>query len=152
MHSFRSVTGFTINFVPCMCHSGCDHNNPSLPASPPASVALQELLHCQLALTRSLVSHSRSLAQQLSDSITANYHYTTLEDTKKVKYSGTPLIWTPLGLKCPVKACTVFGTAKKVSCLLRCPHFWYVLIKGFHRIYFWIRLGRHKVVSTNLAK
>ena len=48
------------------------------------SEALDDLVHSQLALTRSLVARSRSLAQYITTSITPNYHYTTLEDTKKV--------------------------------------------------------------------
>ena len=54
------------------------------PSSHVVSEALDDLLYCQLVLTRNLVARSRSLAQYMADSITPDYHYTTLEDTKKV--------------------------------------------------------------------
>ncbi|CAI7988532.1 Uncharacterized protein C19orf44 [Geodia barretti] len=58
------------------------------------SDALEDLVRSQLALTRSLVDRSRSLAQYLTDSITPDYHYTTLEDTKKYISQHRPTILT----------------------------------------------------------
>ena len=58
--------------------------HPVFSSSSHVSEALEDLVRSQLALTRSLVNRSRSLAQYLTDSITPDYHYTTLEDTKKV--------------------------------------------------------------------
>ena len=58
--------------------------HPVFSSSSHVSEALEDLVRSQLALTRSLVDRSRSLAQYLTDSITPDYHYTTLEDTKEV--------------------------------------------------------------------
>ena len=50
----------------------------------PSVVALSDLLRTQLSITRSLLARSRQLAASVSGSISADYHYTTLEETKEV--------------------------------------------------------------------
>ncbi len=50
----------------------------------PSVVALTDMLRTQLSITQSLVAHTRQLAATVSSSITPNYHYTTLEETKQV--------------------------------------------------------------------
>ena len=50
----------------------------------PSVVALTDMLRTQLSITQSLVAQTRQLAATVSSSITPNYHYTTLEETKQV--------------------------------------------------------------------
>ena len=50
----------------------------------PSVVALTDMLRTQLSITRSLVAQTRQLTATVSSSITPNYHYTTLEETKQV--------------------------------------------------------------------
>jgi hypothetical protein len=50
----------------------------------PSVVALTDMLRTQLSITRSLVAQTRQLTATVSTSITPNYHYTTLEETKQV--------------------------------------------------------------------
>ena len=50
----------------------------------PGVVALTDMLRTQLSITRSMVARSRQLATRVSESISANHHYTTLEETKQV--------------------------------------------------------------------
>ena len=50
----------------------------------PSVVALTDMLRTQLLITHSLVARSKQLAASVSESITADYHYTTLEETKQV--------------------------------------------------------------------
>ena len=53
----------------------------------PSVVALTDMLRTQLSITRSLVARSRQLAVRVSENISANHHYTTLEETKQVDAS-----------------------------------------------------------------
>lgn len=54
----------------------------------PAVFVLNELLKQQLAMTRRFIESNRHLHSSLVQSLEPpNYRYTTLEDTKKVKYT-----------------------------------------------------------------
>ncbi len=55
-----------------------------LSAYTPATVALQDLLRSQLALTERLINQSRTLSEHMSANVTANYQYVTLDQTKQV--------------------------------------------------------------------
>nr|XP_009859284.1 uncharacterized protein C19orf44 isoform X2 [Ciona intestinalis] len=50
----------------------------------PATLALQDMMKRQLALTKDFIERSERLHQSTMSSLTPNYHYTTLEETKQI--------------------------------------------------------------------